>query len=194
MNGLPPADLSKLKGILGKAKNLIKTVDSGNFETGNVDSTSLTQDVSNYVNEGPQNTNTNQVQSLGNPVRKIGTPTIEAINNSNFPDAVKKLMIENQIQQPVMNHTFGLDDVSDLLDENPKPTPVAKLKKPSRVNEQVSRDGSKLLTITEDELRGIVKDELIKHLTTEYSKNLTENTIKKTINTLIKEGKIRTKK
>jgi hypothetical protein len=51
-----------------------------------------------------------------------------------------------------------------------------------------------MITISKSQLKDVVKDVLIEYLANEYSKTLTENTIKKTINTLIKEGKISTKK
>ena len=50
------------------------------------------------------------------------------------------------------------------------------------------------ITVSETVLRGIIKDVLLEFLTVDYSKNLTEGVIKKTINTLIKEGKLKTKR
>ena len=48
--------------------------------------------------------------------------------------------------------------------------------------------------LNKDDLRDMIKDVLIEFLTNDYNKTITENTIKKTINTLIKEGKIKTKR
>ena len=50
-----------------------------------------------------------------------------------------------------------------------------------------------MITISEAGLRDMIKDVLIEYLSADYSKNITEGVIKKTINTLIKEGKIKTK-
>jgi hypothetical protein len=64
------------------------------------------------------------------------------------------------------------------------------------VNETVNsyNHNSDLITINKNELKDIIKDVLVEYLFNDYSKNLTESVIKKTINTLIKEGKISPKK
>ena len=50
MNAIPqPADLSKLKGILGKAKAVMNKVNEGNYESGNVDGTALVQNTDGYL-------------------------------------------------------------------------------------------------------------------------------------------------
>jgi hypothetical protein len=188
----PPADLSKLKGILGNAKNIMNKVNTGNFQTGNVDSTALVQDTSNFV-QGNNVPAENQVSSMGNPARQMSAPNAEAIRNSKMPDAVKKAMLENPIAQPTINHTFNLDDVSDLIDEKPMPAPSAPRTQTNRVmNEQMVGHNNDKFTVSESALRGIIKDVLVEYLAADYSKNLTEGVIKKTINTLIKEGKIKT--
>jgi hypothetical protein len=62
------------------------------------------------------------------------------------------------------------------------------------VNEGMMRNQSNgMITVNESDLRNMIKDVLIEYLTGDYQKNLTEGVIKKTINTLIKEGKIKTK-
>jgi hypothetical protein len=197
MNAIPPAaDLSKLKGILGNAKAIMNKVNNNDFETGNVDSTSLVQDTSNYVNEGaaPQHA-VQAAQSMGDPARKMGQISESAIANSNMPEAIKKAMLENPIQQPTMNHSFSLDDVADLIDEKPMPAPSTPRTQPRKqMNESIVQQTNDTFTVSESALRGIIKDVLIEYLSVDYSKNLTEGVIKKTINTLIKEGKIKTKK
>ena len=198
MNAIPPAaDLSKLKGILGNAKAIMNKVNNNDFETGNVDSSSLVQDTSNYVNEGaaPQHA-VQSAQSMGDPARKMGQINQAAIANSNMPEAIKKAMLENPIQQPTMNHSFSLDDVSDLIDEKPMPAPSTPRTIPNnkQINESMVQQTNDTFTVSESALRGIIKDVLIEYLSVDYSKNLTEGVIKKTINTLIKEGKIKTKK
>jgi len=188
----PPADLSKLKGILGNAKNIMNKVNTGNFQTGNVDSTALVQDTSNFV-QGNNVPAENQISSMGNPARQMSAPNAEAIRNSKMPDAVKKAMLENPIAQPTINHTFNLEDVSDLIDEKPMPAPSTPKTQTKRVmNEQMVQHDNDKFTVSESALRGIIKDVLVEYLAADYSKNLTEGVIKKTINTLIKEGKIKT--
>lgn len=187
MNGTPPpADLSKLKGILGNAKAVMNKVNNGNYETGNVDGNSLVQSTEGYVSQNNVSTDS-QAATMGNATRSMGQPNKNAIINSKMPEAIKKAMLENPISQPKMNHTFNLDDVSDLIDEKPIPAPTTK----RRVNEGVVKGD--MITISEAGLRDMVKDVLIEYLSADYTKNITEGVIKKTINTLIKEGKIKTK-
>jgi len=189
----PPADLSKLRGILGNAKAVMNKVNNGNFSTGYVDSSALVQDTSQYVSEGNVPVN-NGATSMGNPARQMGTPNKDVIMKSKLPEHVKKAMIENPIPQANMNHTFNLEDVSDLIqDEKPMPPPQARTQR-NVVNEGMMRNQSNgMITVNESDLRNMIKDVLIEYLTGDYQKNLTEGVIKKTINTLIKEGKIKTK-
>jgi len=102
------------------------------------------------------------------------------------------MMIENPIPQPSgLNHTFNLEDVYDEHDEKPLPIPQPRTR---AVNEQYQQQQQHFGGYSENVLRAMMKDVLIEYLTNDYSKNLTENVIKQTINTLIKEGKITTKK
>ena len=192
MNQIPqPADLSKLKGILGKAKAVMNTVNEGTYQPGSVDGSALVQNTDNYLDASAINQGGHAIpQQTGNAVRQPGQITEAAINNSKLPDAIKQAMRENPIQQPTMNHTFNLDDVSDLI-EKPMPAPTARPR--PQMNESVMVQQNDKFTVSESTLRGIVKDVLIEYLAGDYQKQLTEGVIKKTINTLIKEGKIKPK-
>lgn len=192
-----PIDVNKLKNILGNAKKIMQVTESGNYKTGNIDSTKLVQDTSSYVNESnmggtyiPETYN----QSYGDPTRPVNNYNQEMIQNSKLPEAIKQAMLAHPIPQATMNHTFSLDDVSDLIDDKPMPAP--QVKRRTNINEQTTNytNNSNMVTIDKNELRDVIKDVLIEYLTQEYSKNLTESVIKKTINTLIKEGKVSNKK
>jgi len=193
MNAMPqPADLSRLKGILGKAKKVMNTVNEGGYQTGNIDSSSLNQNTDNYTQTPAQvqSQHTNQPTAYV-PSNSAPKPiTQEAINKSGMPDEIKRAMMENQIQQPNMNHSFSLDDVSELIEDKPMPVPSAK--RPTN-NSKVSQQNGNI-NVNESKLRDMIKDVLIEYLSGDYTQNLTEGVIKKTINTLIKEGKIKTKR
>ncbi len=178
MNQTPkPVDLNKLKGILGNARAIMNKVE-GDTKTPNTNK--YVENTDNYITEAEMQ---QQQQPINQPTQNRQI-TKEAIINSKLPDAVKKAMLENPIQQTNgLTHTFNLDDVSDLVEN--KPT-----KRKKRVNETSSNKN----TINEKYLRELIKDVLIEYLTTDYSKNLTEGVIKKTISTLLKEGKIKTKR
>tara|TARA_R110001592_G_scaffold292834_1_gene562323 strand:- start:3434 stop:4027 length:594 start_codon:yes stop_codon:yes gene_type:complete len=197
MNNIPqPVDMSRLKGILGKAKAVMNTVNEGSYQPGNIDSSMITQDTSGYVdnpNEGAQSNIQQQQPSQQTPQfdssRQPGRITEEALAKSGMPESIKKLMRDNPIVQsnPMMPNSFSLDDVPDLVQPKQTRQPIPKM------NENVIKQDDKF-TVSEASLRGIIKDVLVEYLAADYSKNLTEGVIKKTINTLIKEGKIKTKR
>ena len=203
MNEIPqPVDMSKLQGILGKAKAVMNSVNEGSYTQGNVDSSMVTQDTSGYVsnpNGGQsmnQQTQTSQPapQAMVNPVRQPKAISESAINNSKLPQAIKDAMIKNPIVQsnPMMPASFSLEDVSELVE--PKKQQPATTQPQQKISENVISQTNDKFTVSEASLRGIIKDVLVEYLAADYSKNLTEGVIKKTINTLIKEGKIKTKK
>jgi hypothetical protein len=195
MNAVPmPADLSKLKGILSKAKSIIKN--DGNFEGGNLDGSKLRQDTSGYVSEQHLPSG-QQGHQHADPVRSMGAIDESTIMNSGLPQAVKDMYLKNPPQVVNPMGSFSLEDMGDLV-EKPLPMPSAngqrrQVQPQQSLNENVMVNNDKI-TVSEAILRGIIKDVLLEFLTTDYTKNLTEGVIKKTINTLIKEGKIKTKK
>jgi ribosomal protein L19E len=183
-----PIDVNMLKGILGNAKKIMNKVDTGDYSTGNVDGRALTEDGVKQL----------QAEGVRRPMQQTGYNE-NRIKQSRLPESVKQMMIENPIPQPMgINHTFNLEDVYDEHDEKPLPTPQPRTR---AVNEQYQQQPQTTIGhqqqfagYSENVLRAMMKDVLIEYLTNDYSKNLTENVIKQTINTLIKEGKITTKK
>lgn len=207
MNDIPqPVDMSRLKGILGKAKAVMNTVNEGAYQPGNIDSSMITQDTSGYVDspnggqpvaQQPVAQHPGQQTPQQDPTRPIGQVTEAALAKSGMPDSIKKLMRDNPIVQanPMMGNSFSLEDVADLVPQKPAPTRQPATRQPApQMNESVIQQGNDKFTVSEAALRGIIKDVLVEYLAADYSKNLTEGAIKKTINTLIKEGKIKTKR
>ena len=72
-----------------------------------------------YPNGDKDNWDNVDTTGMGDPTRAMGAASEATIMNSGLPESVKKAMIENPIAQPTMNHTFNLDDVSELIDEKP---------------------------------------------------------------------------
>ena len=180
-----PADIAKLAHILRGAKAIMNKVERGNFQTGNVDGSQLVQETVDHIPNG--------AVSQGNPLKEFTNVAPSVIQNSNLPEAVKRAMIENPIQKISPTHTFNIDDIpEDLLDKQ-IPPPQAPRNARQIVNEY-TQPSTMNINITENALRGLIKDVLVEYLSDDYAKKLTENTIKKTINMLIKEGKIVTKK
>jgi len=204
-NPLPPADLSKLKNILGNAKAIMRKTEGGNYETGNV---SLDTSVSgNQLVEGNQQTGQPQQMSnpTNNPAPQIvnGQAKYRNMETSKMPSFIKEAMQNNPIPQMSMaGNTFSLEDMGDLVDK-PIPTQMKNPKRPAQIQEQrqapqVQQNVNDSFTVSETALRGIikdvVKDELLEFMSETFTKKLTEQAIKRTINTLIKEGKLKTKK
>lgn len=187
-NPLPPADLSKLKNILGGAKAIMNKVDGGTYEKGNVNlDTSVTSDQLIEGNNNPQIREPNKTNVA--PQIVGGKAQYRNINTSKMPDFIKEAMINSPIPQiNGLNHTFNLDDVTDLVDKPQTKQPLIEQK----------QSNNDTFTVSETALRGIIKDvvkeELLTFMSETFAKRLSEQTIKKTINTLIKEGKIKTKR
>ncbi len=198
MEGMPqPVDINKLKNILGNAKKIMQVTENGNYKSGNIDSSRLVENTDSYLtaNQVPSEYVTQSNVSGLDPTRGINYNE-QTVMNSRLPENIKKAMLENPIPQVTMGHTFNLSDVSDLIDDKPMPAPTARPKTNRTINENVNHynNNSDLITINRNELKDMIKDVLVEFLINDYSKNLTENAIKKTINTLIKEGKIVNKK
>lgn len=198
MNNPIPADVSRLKNILGGAKALMNKVESGNYEKGNVNlDTSVSGDqLIEHTNGSYQqnSTNTNSVA----PKIVNGQPQYKNMESSKMPSFIKEAMLNNPIPQlNNPNHTFSLEDVSDLIDK-PLPTKVSNNKQSIRENIDTFKHTNDTFTVSETALRGIitdiVKDQLLHFMSETFAKQLNEQAIKKTINILLKEGKISPKR
>ena len=180
-----PVDLNRLKGILGSAKAVMNKVETGNFETGHVDARALTEDgVKDLQAEGvrPQ-------QSYSQ--NRYDETTIR---NSRLPDAIKKTMIEKPLS-PIPNYSFSLDDVSELVQEKPMGLPKTPVTRPQAIRES---SNSEMITLSKTELKemvsAMVNEKLLEFMTKTNNKAITEDSVKKTIALLIKEGRLAPRK
>ena len=194
MDQMPsPVDLNRLKSILGASKKIMNKVETGNFETGNVDPRALNEDgVQELYAEGVTRPAT---MSQSAPVAYDE----ERVNQSKLPAAIKKLMIERPIQQlGSPNHTFSLDDVSELANDKPMGFPKTPKTKPQQQPLRESYGNSDMITISKSDLKemvnSIVNEKLLEFMTRQSNKAITEDAVKKTISLLVKEGKLTPKK
>lgn len=186
---------------LMRAKQTMDAVEGGNYK---VDHTQ----VAAKMNSG----NGQLLESLPdgavpqrNVTRPVGSPSVDRIQSSKLPDSVKKIMAEQPIPQMEMasggGPTFSLDDVRGMVSSSPaqqaapQPTSANYTQAPQQINETVvtNSKGQMLITLTEAELDKKINDALVNFMTETFVKQLRETTIKKTISTLIKEGKVRVK-
>jgi len=115
--------------------------------------------------------------------------TDEQVMKSNLPDSVKEAMLKQRIPRLTMPPSkFSIEDLGDLVDKKP----IAR--RPTAPITESAGAASDYITISKSELRKIIDERIIQVLGEEYKKTITENAIKSTINTLIKEGKISVKK
>lgn len=193
----PPVDLNKLKKILSASKAIMNKVESNDYTTGHVDPRALNE-------EGVMEMqSTGVVRSASTaPVVPVGGFTEEQINNSRLPAAIKKAMLEHPIPQVTgFNTSFTLDDVSELQEKpmghpkTPKTAPKAPQKQ--QLRESVNNDQD-TITVSKDELKemvnSIVNERLLEFFMKTSSQKITEDAVKKTLQMLIKEGKLTAKK
>lgn len=172
-----------LLNLLRNAKAVMNKVENNNFTTGHVDARALTEDgVRELQNEGVQRPAAHEVSDY----------TEEQVRNSNLPDVVKEAMIKNKIPKvSLASASFSLEDVSELIE---KPMGLPKTPQTRKVvNETVMPHNSDMITISKTELKSMINESLAQFFKQSYDKALTEDAIKKTIQLLIKEGKITVK-
>lgn len=204
MNEPKPVNPKDLASILAKSKKVMHRTDE-NSKTKTVqreseyDDEVMTETYDDYLTELPPN-QAQKSQPLSDIKRDAnGFPIYTNISKSKLPDQIKKIMLENPIPIDMANklnpngqRTFDLSDVPELIE---KPTRNTNKQQPQRqITENVNRNNGDLITISKSELKDMIKSTLVEYLINDFKKTITEETIAKTINTLIKEGKIVTKK
>jgi hypothetical protein len=195
---------TKLMEMLSGAKQVMDKVNDSNFKVdpekvnrSMAQSGELLESLPEGATPQPTPQHTNNASQSSGQYRNLGT--------SKMPDNIKEAMINNPIPKmdmnPDGNPSFSLEDVQELLNKNQQPTAQPQQSQPqtqtqtNQVNESyiTNSSGQRLITMTEAELDKKIDDALMNFMSKTFTKNLTENTIKKTINTLIKEGKLKVK-
>lgn len=186
-------DKQKLMAMLGNAKQVMNKVNSGDYK---VDHSRVNETMANsgeLLDRLPDGATpqTNAARPMGN--------TYQNLHTSKMPEHIKKAMVENPIPKMEMGSgggpTFSLDDVRGLVSSTPNTNSAPSQAPSQQMNESyiTNSKGQMLITLTEAELDKKINDALLEFMAKTFAKNLTETTIKKTISTLIKEGKIRVK-
>lgn len=186
-----PVNLNALKGILANAKKVMNKVEENSTPKGGKQPIRETYDDA-YSNQPMYNEMderepvyeqyTQQTPSAMQPMNY----TAEQVMNSNLPANIKEAMLKNpipQLQGPPSK--FSLEDLGDL---------VAKPKSRQPIRENVSQHNSQGMMVDPNMLKAMIKEAVAEYFKESYEKQITEQAIKKTINVLIKEGKINTKK
>jgi hypothetical protein len=198
-----PVDLNKLGAILNKSRQVMNKIES---EKPVVQSPRITEGLTNdndtqsrrssksgsFYSENDEKdmvfeTNVSVQQS------NVYNYSDEQVSNSKLPDAIKKVMLEKRIPKlatpPSRFTTEDLAAASGI--ELNKPT------QKQRLNENISNNGD-LITVSKTQLtemvNNLVEKKLLEYFNKNYNKMITQEAVKTTINTLIREGKIVKKK
>ena len=164
-----------LMALLNKSKNVMKKVEANAPIV--LSETTLKQTAAEAMSE-PEITQPIQPRAAAGYTR-------EQVMASKLPDVIKQGMLKSI---PIMEATtFELDDEDIVMTPN-KRKPILK----QTINE--SKSNSDLITLSRGELKEMINESLVKFLTESYNKTITEAAIKKTIQTLINEGKLNIKK
>lgn len=191
-----PVDVSALSGLLAKSRKVMNVVESKNpikqKEThGGYQSSYPTEiydenDEREPVYENYQYSNN---ENLISDPTQVSDYTEEQVMNSNLPQNIKEAMLKNRIPKlSAPPSRFTAEDISRITG--------APIKQPKQmVSESHNRQqGSDMITISRSELQNMINESINTFFKQTYDKTITEEAIKKTINLLIKEGKITTKK
>ena len=190
MDSPAPVNLAALKGILAKAKTVMNKIEETNPKG------TSKQPVRESYDDGYSNQPMYNESDEREPVYENFTPsapsqmqpqmyTPEQVMASNLPPAVKEAMLKNpipQLQGPPSK--FSLEDLSDLVETPQRRQPLR----------ESSGNHQQQMSIDPNMLKAMVKEAVNEYFKESYEKRITEEAIKKTINVLIKEGKINTKK
>lgn len=183
-----PVNLSALKGILANAKKVMNKVEENS--TPNNKQKTVRENYDNYnepvyderdEREPVYEQYTQSVPSQMQPQMY----TAEQVMASNLPQNIKEAMIKNpipQLQGPPSK--FSLEDLDDLVEKPQRKSPLRE----QHTNHQSS------MSVDPNMLKAMIKEAVAEYFKESYEKKITEAAIAKTINLLIKEGKIQTKK
>lgn len=160
----------------------------------------------NYDNYASQPNPNVQYLDDGTPFQVAGPIDYDAniVRNSRLPENIKKLMIEHPIKQaqmPSATSNFTPEQIARIRGQmgTSQPTQVHAQAPQQRLHETQRQiptmvNNGDMITLSKSDLKDMINEGIATFFKQVYDKTLTEETIKKTINVLIKEGKIGVKK
>jgi len=197
-----PVDIGALSALLGKAKQVMNVVESRapekkqergrDFDPRDSYNQSMFDNAPIY-NESDEREPIyeNYQQSAPQGIVQNHDYTPEQIMSSNLPPIVKEAMLKNPI--PRLSgppSKVSAEDIARITG--------AKIRTPQHQQQrQVISEGKMsddMITISKTQLQDMINESINTFFKQTYNKTVTEETIKKTINLLIKEGKIQTKR
>ena len=168
---------------LVQAKKVMNKVDGGNFERGHINETALFSSPEELMQSDVPNTPSK---------RPVGTPSVDKINNSKLPDAIKKAMIENPTPQISLTDTLDMDFVKGakrLMEQegvSSKKSTSGSTKTPAPVS---NIDMNSISVLIENTIRKVLDEKLNQILTAQQTASINENLVLKVGDSIFK-GKI----
>lgn len=168
---------------LVQAKKVMNKVDSGNYVKGNIDTSNLTLPDENMMeSKVPQPTK----------LKNIPTPSVEKINQSKLPDAIKKAMIENPIPQISLNDSIDMDLVKGAKKLMEREGMISTKSQSNTVKASTTNTSELIELITpiiENVVRKVMDEKLTQILTAQQTQSMNENLVLKVGDSIFK-GKI----
>ena len=170
---------------LVQAKKVMNKVDGGNFERGHVNESMLLSDPSELMeSQVPQQTNTRPVG---------GNMSVDRIQNSKLPAAIKQAMIDHPIEQMQsisLSETLDMDFVKGakrLMEQEG----VSPKKSQPQQRQSVSSniDMNAIAVLIENTVRKVMDEKLNQILTAQTTSSINENLVLKVGDSVFK-GKI----
>lgn len=184
--GNGPISENDLMMKLVQAKKIMNKVDGGNFERGHVNESMLLSDPEDLMKSEMPST-----PSMSSN-RPSAAPSIDKINNSKLPDAIKKAMIEHPISQISLNDTLDMDFLKGakrLMEQEgvstKKSSPQSSKSSPAGSN----IDMNTIAVLIENAVRKVMDEKLNQILTAQTTSSINENLVLKVGDSIFK-GKI----
>ncbi len=166
---------------LVNAKKVMNKVDGGNFERGHINESLLLSDPNEIMeSQIPQQTNT----------RPVGTPSVDKIQSSKLPDAIKKAMMENPIPQISLSESLDMDFVKGakrLMEQEGVSTKKSQPQQRQSVSSNI--DMNAIAVLIENTVRKVMDEKLNQILTAQQTQSINENLVLKVGDSVFK-GKI----
>jgi len=181
MSGQGVISQNDLMSKLVNAKKVMNKVDGGNFERGHINEALLLSDPEEVM----KNQNPSPTQRMNQ-----GSPSIDKINNSKLPDAIKRAMIENPIPQISLNDTLDMDFIKGakrLMEQEGVATRPSAQPKQTIVNNNI--DMNAIAVLIENVVRKVMDEKLNQILTASTTSSINENLVLKVGDSIFK-GKI----
>jgi hypothetical protein len=177
---------NELMKKLVQAKKVMNKVDGGNFERGHVNESMLLSDPEELMKSqyGEQQPQPNQ-----RPVN--GQASVDKIQNSKLPDAIKRAMIESPIPQISLNDTLDMDFVKGAKRLMEQEGVSSKKSQPQQRQQPQSSniDMNAIALMIENTVRKVMDEKLNQILTASTTSSINENLVLKVGDSIFK-GKI----